>query len=145
MTNLSRTFVAAILAGAVATPALAAHGPDARITFSGGSVAFLAGVNWGSGTLTYRGHRYPLQVRGLSVGAIGASKYSGAGTVFHLRRVSDIEGTYGAVDASATAGHSGVGEVDMTNGAGVEIHAMSSSSGLKLSLAPTGVEIKLKH
>ena len=143
MSTLSRTFTAAVLAAAVATPALAA--PDASVTFSGGSVAFLAGVNWGSGTLTYRGHRYSIQVRGLSVGAIGANKYQGAGTVFHLRRLSDIEGTYGAVDASATAGNGGMGEIDMKNGAGVEIRAQSSSSGLKLALAPTGVEIKLKR
>ncbi|HEX7759990.1 MAG TPA: hypothetical protein VF459_10830 [Caulobacteraceae bacterium] len=132
-----------LLAGAIAAPAQAAHGPDARIRFHGGSFAFLAGVNWGDGSLTYKGHNYRIKVGGLSVGAVGANKYSGSGEVYHLRRLRDIEGTYTAIDASMTAG-AGAGEVDMKNGNGVEIHIHSSSAGLKLSFAPSGVSIKLK-
>jgi hypothetical protein len=139
-------FAAALtLAGALSSPALAAdHSDAATIHIHGGSVGFIAGVNWGSGTLHYRGHKYPLKVGGLSVGAIGASSYEANGVVLHLHHLSDIEGTYGAVEASATAG-SGEGGIDMTNGKGVEIRARSSSSGLKLSAGPQGVEIQLKH
>lgn len=133
---------AILLAGALAAPAVAS--PDATITLHGGSAAFIVGGRWGGGTLHYRGHSYPLRVGGLSVGAIGASSYDLRGTVYHLRRAADIEGTYGAIDASATAG-AGAGVLDMKNGNGVEIQARSSSAGLKLSLAPGGMVINLKH
>ena len=141
MTRLLAAAVAGVaLAGALAAPTFA---QDARIRFSGGSVAFIAGVNWGDGTLTYKGHAYRLKVSGLSVGAVGANKFSGSGTVYHLRRLRDIEGTYSALDANATAG-AGAGEIQMKNDKGVEIHAHSTSAGLKLAFAPSGVSIKLK-
>ncbi len=144
MNPFPRIFVAVALAAAMASPAMAQRRADARISFSGGSVAFLAGVNWGSGTLTYRGHHYPLSVRGLSVGAVGANKYRASGVVYHLGRLSDIEGTYGAMEGSMTAGP-GQGGIDMRNDKGVVISARSTSSGLKLTFAPTGVQIKLKR
>jgi hypothetical protein len=117
--------------------------PDATITFHEGGVGFIAGVNWGAGTLHYMGRDYPLKVSGLSVGAIGAGKFHATGNVYNLRQVSDIEGTYGAVAASATV-VGGAGALDMTNGAGVEIKAHSTSAGLHLKLGPSGVTIKLK-
>ncbi|MBS0411720.1 MAG: hypothetical protein JSR86_17520 [Proteobacteria bacterium] len=144
MTSFSRILGVAVLAAAVSGPALARAPADGRITFSGGSVAFLAGVNWGDGVLTWRGHRYPVKVSGLSVGAVGVNKYRASGVVHHLERVSDIEGTYGAMEGSMTAGP-GQGGIDMRNDKGVVISARSTSSGLKLTFAPTGVQIKLKH
>jgi hypothetical protein len=141
--TFARTFAAAvILAAALAAPAVAA--PDATISFHGGSAAFIFGGRWGSGTLRYHGRNYALQVGGLSVGAIGVSSYNASGEVYNLHRVGDIEGTYAAIDVSATAGR-GAGILDMKDGAGVEIRVTSSSSGLKLSLAPSGVVIKLKR
>jgi len=107
-------------------------------------VAFIVGGRWGSGKLRYGGHEYSLQVGGLSVGAIGVSSYDASGDVYNLHRVEDIEGTYAALDASATVGV-GAGVLDMKNGKGVEIRATSSSAGVKLSLAPSGLVIKLKH
>jgi hypothetical protein len=136
------TFAAAVaITGALAAPAVAA--PDARITFSGGSVAFIAGVNWGNGTLTYHGKRIALRVSGLTVGSIGASHYQATGEVYHLHHLRDIEGTYGSVEASATGGVGG-GGIDMKNDKGVEIVAHSESSGLKLNLGPGGVVIHIK-
>ncbi len=144
MNTFPRIVVAVALAASLASPAVAQRPADARISFSGGSVAFLAGVAWGSGTLTYKGRHYPLSVKGLSVGAVGASKYRASGVVHHLGRLSDIEGTYGAMEGGMTAGP-GQGGIDMRNDKGVVISARSTSSGLKLTFAPTGVQIKLKH
>jgi hypothetical protein len=142
-TTFLRTFCAAILAtAAIAAPAVAQT--SGTITMSGGSAAFIVGGRWGSGTLYYHGHRYPLEVGGLGVGAVGITHYDLSGSVTHLRHVADIEGTYGNIDASATAGV-GAGILNMSNGNGVEIHATSRTAGLKLSLAPGGMVIKLKH
>jgi len=139
-----RVLAAAALAGGLlaATPAMAQR-PDATISFSGGHVAFIGAVQWGSGTLRFRGRRVPIRVSGIGVGAIGANSFSASGEVYNLRRIRDIEGTYTAVNASATAG-AGAGILDMTNANGVEIRARSTSAGLSLSLAPTGMTIRLQ-
>jgi hypothetical protein len=136
--------LAVIAAGAMSASAIAQPEPDANISFHGGSVAFIGGVNWGSGRMHYQGHRYGLKVTGLSLGAIGATSYDAVGQIYNLRRPSDIEGAYAAVEASATAG-AGAGEIDMKNDKGVEIRAHSTSAGLKLQLGGSGVEIRLNH
>jgi hypothetical protein len=138
-----RALAAATLMSGVFAASAASAEPDATIHFGGGSVAFLASINWGGGTLHFHGRSIPLRVNGIGVGAIGADKFAAEGEVFHLRHARDIEGVYTAVNASATAG-SGEGEIDMRNDKGVEIRAHSASEGLKLSLAPTGVEIHFK-
>src|SRR5579872_308345 len=58
MTNRipGRAAAIVLLAGAMAAPSLAQSRPDARIYFHGNSVAFVAGVSGGKGTLVYRGH-----------------------------------------------------------------------------------------
>ncbi|HZZ86969.1 MAG TPA: hypothetical protein VFE13_01420 [Caulobacteraceae bacterium] len=139
-----RSLCAAVLAAGAIAAAPAQAAPRATITMHGGSAAFIVGGHWGSGTLYYRGRRFPLEIGGLGVGAIGITSYDLAGTVFHLRRVEDIEGGYAAIDASATAGL-GAGILDMSNGNGVEIRARSRTAGLKLSLAPSGLVIRLKR
>ena len=139
-----RMLAAAALAGGLAAaPALAQPDPDGRIDFHGGSVAFIAGVNWGSGMLHFKGRDVPVKVSGIGVGSIGASSFDANGEVYHLRRVRDIEGTYTALNTQATAG-GGAGEIDMHNDKGVEIHAHATSAGLQLSLAPSGMQISLK-
>ena len=138
-----RVLAAAAMAGGLFAATSAMAQPDATINFSGGHVAFIGAVQWGSGTLHFRGRRIPISVSGVGVGAIGANSFSASGDVYHLRHLRDIEGTYTAVNASATAG-AGAGVVDMTNANGVEIRARSSTAGLSLSLAPTGMSIRLR-
>jgi hypothetical protein len=143
------TAAAVLLAGALSAPALArphhpAPPPVTTIHFHGGSVGFIVGVGGASGTVRYHGVNYPIEVSGLKVGTIGVNSYDVAGRVYNLRRLSDIEGTYAAGEASATAGPGG-GGIDMTNGNNVEIRASSTSAGLQLTLGAGGVTIHLKH
>jgi hypothetical protein len=146
MKNLNpiRALAAAALAGGLlAAPTLTQAAPDATIHFGGGSVAFIGAINWGGGTLNYRGQHIPLRVSGIGIGAIGADKFSAEGEVYHLHHLTDINGAYTAINASATAG-AGAGWIDMQNERGVEIRARSTSEGLDLSLAPTGMSIHTK-
>ena len=149
-TTLRATAAAVLLAGALSTPALAkTHHPAppppvTTIHFHGGSVGFIVGVGGASGTVRFHGVNYPIEVSGLKVGTIGANSYDVTGRVYNLRRLSDIEGTYAAGEASATAG-GGSGGIDMTNGNNVEIRASSTSAGLQLTLGAGGVTIHLKH
>jgi hypothetical protein len=116
--------------------------PDATITFHGGSAAFIAGVNWGGGTLHYKGKDFPLKVSGLSVGAVGVKKFHASGSVYHLRQVADIEGTYASAGAGVTVG-AGTGGITLKNGNGVLIKATGKSSGADLKVGASGMTIKL--
>jgi hypothetical protein len=138
-----RLLAAAALAGGLFASSAAMAQPDATIHFGGESIAFIGSLQWGGGSLHYKGRRIPLRVTGLGIGAIGADKFSAEGEVYNLHHLHDINGTYAAVNANATAG-SGSGEIDMKNENGVEIRARATSSGLNLSLAPTGVQINIK-
>ena len=61
--------------------------PDATLRLSGGSFALGIGVNWGSGTLTYKGKDYPVKVKGLSIGKVGMTSSSANGEVFNLKHL----------------------------------------------------------
>lgn len=117
---------------------------DGRITLSTGSVAVGVGFSWGSGVLTYKGKKYPFSIDGLSVGAIGASKASASGNVYHLSKVEDFSGNYTATSAGATIGGGGSATI-MKNQQGVVINMVSTSQGLKLKLAVDGIKIALKQ
>ena len=143
---MRKLLLVAGLAAAALIPSLASaqDGPsDARLHISGGSVAFLAGVSWGHGRVDFRGRSYKVKVRGLKVGSIGAASFDARGDVFHLRNIEDIDGTYGAADASATMG-AGAGAITLHNSKGVVINMTSSTAGLQLTLAPAGVELELE-
>ena len=119
-----------------------AQTPDAIVEFSGGSVAAGIGYSWGSGTLIFQGRRYPLRVSGLSLGSVGVSDYTAAGNVMGLHRAQDINGIFTAVGAGATLG--GGGDIAaMKNQNGVVIHLTSTTQGLSLSLAASGMKITL--
>src|SRR5947208_3596291 len=71
--------------------------PDATIHLESKSVAVGVGFSWGKGTLTYKGHRHAIAVDGLTVGSVGAKSVNANGKVYHLKKLSDFDGTYAAV------------------------------------------------
>ena len=63
--------------------------------------------------------------------------------MFHLKKLSDFSGNYVAGQAGiAIAG--GVNEVIMKNEHGVVLRMRGTEQGVKLTLGPQGVKIKLK-
>ena len=96
------------IAGAslMASSALADSGTMSISIIKGG---FFIGASAGSGTLTFHGRHYALDIGGLSGGlVIGAAKANLSGTVSHISRASDVAGVYAAVGAGA-AGTTGPG------------------------------------
>ncbi len=116
---------------------------SATIELSGGSVAVGIGYSWGKGTVTYLGTRHALKINGISIVDVGVSNYSASGTVYNLKKLSDIEGTYTAVEAGATVA-GGASIATMQNDKGVVIKMTSTRSGLQFTLAPNGVNISLE-
>ena len=142
-----RTFAIALVA--LASVSLGLHlalagvdKPDAVIKLKGGSVAAGVGISWGSGTLVYRGKRYPISIEGLNVGDVGVTKVTASGKVYGLKKLEDLDGNYAAVDAGASLG--GCGETAaMKNQNGVTVNLVSTTQGVKLALAAGGVSIKV--
>jgi hypothetical protein len=117
--------------------------PDATIRLSAGSIAAGIGVSWGSGTLSYKGKDYPIDVKGLSVGDVGATKIEASGKVYNLKSIDDFDGNYTAVGAGLTAAGGG-GVAAMKNQNGVTVEVVATTQGVKFALGGAGVDMKIK-
>jgi hypothetical protein len=116
---------------------------EGTISFTGGAVAIGVGFQWGSGTLTYQGRRYPFRLDGLSVVDVGVTRVTGSGTVRNLRNIADFNGNYVSISAGATL--AGGGSVtSLRNQNGVVIDGVTTAQGVRLTLAPGGVNITLQ-
>jgi hypothetical protein len=121
--------------------------PDATLRLSTGGFALGIGVNWGSGTLTYRGKDYPVKVKGLSVGRVGATSSSAYGEVFNLKHLQDFSGHYdvgGAGTRGVTLGAGRTGTI-MSNHAGVIIRISSTQQGVAVNATGGGIELQLQR
>jgi hypothetical protein len=117
--------------------------PDATLKLSEGHVAVGIGWSWGDGVLTFKGKNYPFKVGGLSVVAVGITKANAVGKVYHLKKLSDFNGTYTGVAAEGTIG-GGAGVSTMKNQNGVVIELQSTTQGVNFKLAGEGVKFTLK-
>jgi hypothetical protein len=128
----------------VASVVVARDVPSGTITLHATSVAAGVGTQWGDGTLTLNnGKTYRFSIQGLEVGGVGFSALHAQGTVYNLRKVSDLDGLYVAADANVAVG-SGPGTQTMRNERGVVINLSSEQQGVKLTLGGQGIRITLK-
>jgi len=118
--------------------------PDATLKLSGGSVAAGVGINWGSGTLTYKGKTYPVDVKGLTVGDVGITKIEASGKVYNLKNVDDFNGNYTAAGAGVTAA-GGASAAVMKNQNGVTVEMVATTQGAKVTIGAGGVDMKIKQ
>ena len=121
-------------------------GPDATLRLSTGGFALGIGVNWGSGTLTYKGKDYPVKVKGLSVGRVGATSSSAYGEVFNLKHLQDFNGHYNVSGAGTRGVTLGAGKTGtlMSNQAGVIVRISSTQNGVAVNATGGGVDMQLK-
>ena len=133
-----------IAAGTLLFANLAVAAPSGTIELTLYKAGFIVGGSGGSGTLKFKGKKYPLSIGGVSVGAtIGASKAELIGEVYNLKQPSDIEGTYAAGQAGvAVAGGAKVAE--LKNSKGVVLKVKGKQVGLELALDLSGMEVSLK-
>jgi hypothetical protein len=127
----------------IAVAAGAQEKASGKVNIESKSIAIGIGVSWGDGKLTYEGKEYPFSVSGLSVVDLGVSKVSATGEVFYLKKLSDFSGNYVAAQAGGALG-GGAGAVAMKNQHGVVMQLTGTGTGMQLSLAAKGVEVKLK-
>ena len=105
------------------------------------SIALGIGVEWGHGTLTMNdGSTYSFDIKGVSVIDLGISTVEAEGKVYKLVEPKDLEGMYLSGEAGATLGFGGSG-LAMKNQNGLILKLSSKQKGLKLTLAPGGLNI----
>ena len=138
VTKLSSAFVVAavVLIGA---PALSyAENGSVRMKIS--KVGFIVGVGGGSGTLTFKGKHYRLDIGGVSAGTIGVASMDLVGTATNLTTAADIAGSYSAASAGlAVAG--GTKVATLQNAKGVVLQLQGRQVGFEASLAVSGMTI----
>jgi len=134
-----------LLVLAFATTALSADAPkpSGKVSITSTSIAAGIGVSWGDGTLNFNGKDHKFSIQGLTLVDFGISKADAVGDVYNLTDVSKFEGNYLAGEAGfALAG--GMGGMSLRNQNGVIMHLRSVTTGAKLQLGPSGMNIKLK-
>lgn len=120
-----------------------AEAGTARVRMTVTKAGFLIGGTGGSGTVTFNGRSYPIRIGGIRFGlTVGISEASMSGTASNVNRVSDIEGTYTAVQASAAAVAGGQNWV-LRNSRGVELRLRGTQTGIEASLDLGGMTISL--
>ena len=110
------------------------------------SVAFIAGIRWGKGTLTLNsGESHNFSFQGLKLIETGATARKIEGDVYNLTDLKDFIGVYYGGSAAATVGV-GKGEVLANNSKCVVIKAKASGEGLQLSPpGPGGVYVQFSE
>jgi len=119
--------------------------PSGTIYAKSTTVAIGVGVSWGNGKLEYNGKEYAFKLEGVSVIDLGITSVELTGEVYNLESVSDFAGSYTAAGAGAHFGDASAGVVVLENGKHVVIKAKAKGEGVRLTIAPAGVVIKMKE
>ncbi len=131
---------AGLATAAFVVPAEAATG---SVSLHIASAGFIFGVTGGSGTLTFRGHQYPLRVGGISAGAlIGVSATDLIGTASNIHAPGDIVGIYSAIGAGMSVA-GGRSNAQMSNANGVVLRLHGRQVGFSFSIDLSGMSISL--
>jgi hypothetical protein len=125
-----------------ASPVAAEENAESTVTLNGGSTALGIGTNWGEGTLEFEGYQYPFSMRGLTVGDVGITAFSGSGVVHNLTRPEDFNGNYTALLAGLTIAGGG-SAITMRNQHGVTMNVLLTTRGLKVLLAGGGINFEI--
>ena len=138
-------FCAAVIVAAtiVASTPTRSYAETGSVRLKITKVGFIVGVGGGSGTLTFQGKRYRLNIGGVSAGTIGVAGMDLVGTASNLRTAADIAGTYSALSAGiAVAGGAKVATLQNANG--VVLQLQGRQVGFSASLSVSGLTISLQ-
>jgi lipid-binding SYLF domain-containing protein len=131
---------AGLATAAFVAPAEAASGSVVLRIVSAG---FIFGATGGSGALTFRGHRYPLKIGGISAGAlVGVSATDLVGTASNLHAPGDIAGIYSALGAGLSVA-GGRSTAQLVNANGVRLRLHGRQVGFSFSIDLSGMAISL--
>jgi hypothetical protein len=129
-----------VATGAFVAPAEAATG---QVALHIASAGFIFGVSSGSGSLIFRGQRFPLTVGGIRAGAlIGISAADLVGTASRLHSPADINGIYSAIGAGLSVA-GGRTAAQLVNANGVVLRLRGRQVGFSFSIDLAGMSISI--
>ena len=129
---------------AMAAPGAAQEAPSGTVEITSTTIAVGFGFNWGDGTLTLPdGSKHKFSVENLKVAVVGVSTVEATGSVYNLKRVRDLEGTYVEGEAGIAIGV-GFSGMTMKNENGVVINLSATQLGINFTLGAGGLSIKMK-
>lgn len=99
-------------------------------------------VGSGSGTLHFRGERYPLRVGGVSTGPFGAARVDLVGRAYNLQSAANIHGVYSTVVADPSK-KGRAGAFRLRNWQGVVLE-LRGRRGARPSVDLNGLQISLR-
>lgn len=117
--------------------------PSATLKLTGGSAAYWASAQGGSGTLSFNGKEYPFTAAAVGAGGTGLQHLSATGEVYNLTSISDFPGTYNLISTGLTI-LKGKKYSKLTNDKGVVIYAVEKSVGIASSTGGAKVNVELK-
>ena len=124
-----------------ASSALADSGTISFEVIKGG---WFIGGQGGSGTLVFKGRRYPITIGGISAGLVfGGSVTRFRGSVTNIRSAYDVAGVYGAAGAGGAA-IVGAQVITMRNEKGAVLRLSGQQIGLQLNLDLSGLAISVR-
>ena len=136
--------LAALIAFAGATLSSVARADEGTIAMTIYKAGWVIGGSGGSGTLTFKGRRYPISIGGLSYGfTFGASQTEFHGRVSNIRRPQDVAGVYAAAAAGAAVGR-GAQAIILTNQNGAVLALSGRLAGLIVSADLNGMAVSLR-
>jgi hypothetical protein len=116
----------------------------ARVEMNNWQVGFIGQVAWGSGTITYRGRRYPFRVRGLGAGGVGVARVRATGQVYNMTSLDQFPGLFGQARAGLVApGAQLRGGLWLQNTAGVRMNLSANRTGLAAQIGADGLLIEM--
>lgn len=129
---------------AIGPEAVRGRRPDGTVQLRMVRAAYIGSAGAGSGTLEFRGRRYPFNITGGGIGGIGAAEIEASGEVYGLREVSQFPGAYAEARTGAALGTVSTGELWLQNEAGVIMRLAARQQGLMLSLGADAMVIALQ-
>ena len=121
-----------------------AQADSGTISFEVIKGGWFIGGQGGSGTLVFKGRRYPITIGGISAGLVfGGSVTRFRGSVTNIRSASDVAGVYGAAGAGGAA-IVGAQVITMRNEKGAVLRLTGQQIGLQLNLDLSGLAISVR-
>ena len=104
-------------------------------------VGAFVGFGRATGTLHFQGHKYPLDISGITIGTIGLGVTHLRGHAYHLRYAADIGGNY-TVASVSVAVVAGIKVARLQNSHSiVYLQLEGPQAGFELSVAAGGISI----
>jgi Cu/Ag efflux protein CusF len=133
----------AVYIASYAVQVVAAPKVSGTVELESTAIAIGIGITWGHGTLTlHDGTTHKIKISGLSVLDLGISKLKTTGDVYNLVELKDLDGSFIAGEVGIAVGK-GPSSTTLKNANGVVIKLKAEQKGVRLTIAPAGMSIKL--